>query len=223
MTEPFVTRGFSGRPRAAGDAKGRIPPGQHEVKDFPVLSAGPTPRVDLTKWELALSGLVRAPAPSAFENIALAHREIYALYEIAQSMGTCLSVSDTMALISTKISKIVPWSGCALFLHDADSHLLKCRFAVGAESQRLLNATVGDDCGIFGAVVGQRQTTIAGPDAVPDSVGLDTSCALQSAIVCPLIYNDTLIGVSASITRSRIATPRITAACSSASPNRPGR
>src|SRR5262249_32692008 len=27
---------------------------------------------------------------SAFENIALAHREIYALYEIAQSMGTSL-------------------------------------------------------------------------------------------------------------------------------------
>ncbi len=62
MTEPFVTRGFAGRPRSAGDAKGRIPPGQHEVKDFPVLSAGPTPRIDLTKWELTITGLVRAPA-----------------------------------------------------------------------------------------------------------------------------------------------------------------
>ena len=55
-------------------------------------------------------------AANAFENIALAHREIYALYEIAQSMGTSLGVSDTMALISSKLSKIVPWSGCALFL-----------------------------------------------------------------------------------------------------------
>src|SRR5262249_4888774 len=35
---------------------------------------------------------------SAFENIALAHREVYALYEIAQSMGTSLGVEDTMAL-----------------------------------------------------------------------------------------------------------------------------
>src|SRR5207249_45963 len=33
-------------------------------------------------------GLVPAAAVNAFENIALAHREIYALYEIAQSMGT---------------------------------------------------------------------------------------------------------------------------------------
>ena len=37
-------------------------------------------------------GLVPAGAPNAFENIALAHREIYALYEIAQSMGTSLGV-----------------------------------------------------------------------------------------------------------------------------------
>ena len=63
-------------------------------------------------------GLVPAAATNAFENIALAHREIYALHEIAQSMGTSLGVSDTMALISSKLSKIVPWSGCALFLHQ---------------------------------------------------------------------------------------------------------
>src|SRR6266853_1091808 len=58
-------------------------------------------------------------AGNAFENIALAHREIYALYEIAQAMGTSLGVSDTMALISSKLLKLVPWSGCALFLHDS--------------------------------------------------------------------------------------------------------
>ena len=62
MTEPFVTRGFAGRPRAPGDVQGRIPPGQHQVKDFPVLSAGPTPKIDLTTWELAVTGLVGAPA-----------------------------------------------------------------------------------------------------------------------------------------------------------------
>ena len=55
-------------------------------------------------------------APNAFENIAMAHREIYALYEIAQSMGTSLGVADTMALVSSKLTKIIPWSGCALFL-----------------------------------------------------------------------------------------------------------
>ena len=69
MTEPFVTRGFAGRPRSAGEGKDRIPPGQHQVKDFPVLSAGPTPKIDLAKWELTITGLVRAPAKLSWSEL----------------------------------------------------------------------------------------------------------------------------------------------------------
>lgn len=47
------TRGFIGRRPSAETAK-RIPPGQHEVFDFPVLSAGPTPRVNLATWTFTL-------------------------------------------------------------------------------------------------------------------------------------------------------------------------
>ena len=60
--ERFVTRGFVGRPRSAGNVRDRIPPGQHLVTDFPVLSAGPTPTIDLRAWEFTIDGLVREPA-----------------------------------------------------------------------------------------------------------------------------------------------------------------
>jgi DMSO/TMAO reductase YedYZ molybdopterin-dependent catalytic subunit len=54
MSEPPISRGF--RRRGAADVRsGRLPPGQHLVSDFPVLSAGPTPRVDLAKWSFALA------------------------------------------------------------------------------------------------------------------------------------------------------------------------
>ncbi len=43
-----VTRGFKGRGSAEGSD--RVPPGQHLVDDFPILSAGPTPRVSLDDW-----------------------------------------------------------------------------------------------------------------------------------------------------------------------------
>jgi hypothetical protein len=39
-----VSRGFRGR-RERPSVK--LPPGQHLVEDFPVLSAGPTPTIDL--------------------------------------------------------------------------------------------------------------------------------------------------------------------------------
>jgi DMSO/TMAO reductase YedYZ molybdopterin-dependent catalytic subunit len=53
MTDkPFIARGFHGR-RAAAPA-GRLPPGQYETRDFPVLSAGPTPRATLAAWNFTV-------------------------------------------------------------------------------------------------------------------------------------------------------------------------
>ena len=48
----IVTPGFHGRPRGQ-DA--RLPPGQYRTDDFPVLSAGPTPRVSADEWELTIT------------------------------------------------------------------------------------------------------------------------------------------------------------------------
>lgn len=51
------TRGFGGRRREPDD---RMPPGQYLTEDFPVLSAGPTPRVSTDEWRftvLAIDGL----------------------------------------------------------------------------------------------------------------------------------------------------------------------
>jgi DMSO/TMAO reductase YedYZ molybdopterin-dependent catalytic subunit len=53
----FVSRGFQGRRRPRVDPA-RIPPGQYTVEDFPVLSAGPTPRTPLADWSLTIDGEV---------------------------------------------------------------------------------------------------------------------------------------------------------------------
>ena len=137
-----------------------------------------------------------APAgASAFENIALAHREIYALYEIAQSMGTSLGVSDTMALISSKLSKVVSWSGCALFLHNAETDSLRCRFAAGVDAPKLLNTTLTVGHGLSGWVARNRRTLINGnPRVTFEAAGLSGELDVNSALVCPLQFNDTFIG-----------------------------
>ncbi len=51
---PFIARGFHSRRAAA--PPGRLPPGQYETRDFPVLSAGPTPRTSLAKWDFTIRG-----------------------------------------------------------------------------------------------------------------------------------------------------------------------
>lgn len=53
MAKTPISRGFrSGRQEQT--LKDRVPPGQYVTKDFPVLSAGPTPQSNLENWSLAL-------------------------------------------------------------------------------------------------------------------------------------------------------------------------
>jgi DMSO/TMAO reductase YedYZ molybdopterin-dependent catalytic subunit len=48
----IVSPGFHGRSRAAGV---KLPPGQYLVEDFPVLSAGPTPRIAQQDWAFVIA------------------------------------------------------------------------------------------------------------------------------------------------------------------------
>jgi DMSO/TMAO reductase YedYZ molybdopterin-dependent catalytic subunit len=56
----FISRGFTGRKRR-DDQASRLPPGQYLVEGFPVLSAGPTPRTPLERWDFAVEGEVDTP------------------------------------------------------------------------------------------------------------------------------------------------------------------
>jgi DMSO/TMAO reductase YedYZ molybdopterin-dependent catalytic subunit len=49
----MATRGFTSKTSSA-DYADRIPPGQSLTEGFPVLSAGPTPRVSLADWSFTL-------------------------------------------------------------------------------------------------------------------------------------------------------------------------
>lgn len=59
MAGSFISRGFRGRRRDDAAASGRVPPGQYLTKDFPVLSAGPTPRTPLDSWDFVVKGAVQ--------------------------------------------------------------------------------------------------------------------------------------------------------------------
>ncbi len=61
MVGEFISRGFRGRGRDDPALAARTPPGQYLTKDFPVLSAGPTPHTPLSEWDFAITGTVDPP------------------------------------------------------------------------------------------------------------------------------------------------------------------
>ena len=57
MAGNHISRGFTGRRRPVDDPS-RLPPGQYLTRDFPVLSAGPTPHIPLDQWSFTIDGAV---------------------------------------------------------------------------------------------------------------------------------------------------------------------
>ena len=146
--------------------------------------------------EIQRRGLDAACPPTpVFEDIALAHREIYALYQIAQTMGTSLGVADTMSVISGKLTRLVPFSTCALFLPTETTETLGCRFAVGVDADLLHGTSVHNGEGLSGWVARHRRALVnARPATDFEAAGLTATTTLQSALVFPLMFHDRFIG-----------------------------
>ena len=135
---------------------------------------------------------------TVFDDIAVAHGEIYALYQIAQTMGTSLGVSDSMAHIASKLTTLVPFSACTLFLYDPATDTLRCRFATGTDFELMQQLTLKSGQGLTGWVARNRRSLVnARPSSDLEAAGLSLPTALQSALVCPLVFEDRVIGTLA--------------------------
>lgn len=78
MAEQTVSRAFVGR-RRQQQQDSRLPPGQYLVDpEWPVLSAGATPRIPLDKWTFKIEGLVREPITWSWDEfLKLRRRPIF--------------------------------------------------------------------------------------------------------------------------------------------------
>jgi DMSO/TMAO reductase YedYZ molybdopterin-dependent catalytic subunit len=73
----FVSRGFTGRRRVPEGMEGRLPPGQYAEPGFPVLTAGPTPKVDTATWRFRIDGRVEEPREWSWAEIQALPRSEY--------------------------------------------------------------------------------------------------------------------------------------------------
>ena len=151
--------------------------------------------VDGIETSLAVAGTIGV---DAFAEIALANRESYTLYEIAHAMGRSMSLEDTMTLICSKLSGLIPFSGAAVFIRKRD-RTLRCRFASGRHAELLEDAAIAPGAGLSGWVAQHRLPLVNGlARAEFNAAGLPlANLQLESALVCPLIVGAEAIGTIA--------------------------
>ena len=141
---------------------------EHFAAVFPLLSPPaeieplrmPTPAMQHARP--ATSPASSAGASSdAFEKIALANQENYTLYEIAKAMGRSLSLDETMTLISSRVSSLLPFSTCVLFVRDGNQ-MLRCRFASGLHAEVLEKVMIKEGVGLSGWVARHGKPLVNG-------------------------------------------------------------
>lgn len=110
-----ISRGFRGRPRRDVDPD-RVPPGQHVVEDFPVLSAGPTPRTPLDQWTLKIDGAVDEPVSWTWEEFMALPSETFTVdihcvtsWSKLETGWTGVSLDTLLEGIETEAEYVVAW------------------------------------------------------------------------------------------------------------------
>jgi diguanylate cyclase (GGDEF)-like protein/putative nucleotidyltransferase with HDIG domain len=148
----------------------------------------------------------RAPAaahphfapPAYLEQIKNAHREVYALYEIAHAFGSSLQIEDRCEALINKVGHVVPFDTCVVYLYDPIKNYATVTHAVGRNSELLRERCVAPGEGVIGFVLANRR--VAGAfDPMLDfrDVRLPADERYRSMVALPLIKDERLLGVLA--------------------------
>jgi DMSO/TMAO reductase YedYZ molybdopterin-dependent catalytic subunit len=112
---PPISRGFRGRRDPDADPS-RLPPGQYLTRDFPVLSAGPTPRTPLEEWSLVVGGAVDAPRAWTWDAFLALPSETFTVdlhcvtkWSKLDTTWTGVSVDTLLDGVGTEADHITAW------------------------------------------------------------------------------------------------------------------
>jgi diguanylate cyclase (GGDEF)-like protein/putative nucleotidyltransferase with HDIG domain len=144
---------------------------------------------------LASDTLGSPDSSQGFRSITQAQREVFALHEIAQTIGSSLNMNDTVTLISNKLRAIVPFDTCIIFVVDDRSGKALAMHVVGDHDDlfKARRISIGD--GITGWVIANaRSMCNSSPEL--DLVGLPDEIArsFRGVLVSPLIREDGAFG-----------------------------
>jgi DMSO/TMAO reductase YedYZ molybdopterin-dependent catalytic subunit len=115
----FFSRGFHGRRRPDVDPA-RVPPGQYVTDDFPVLSAGPTPRPHLADWSFTIQGAVDKVVTWTWDEFHELPTETFTLDIHCVTKWTKLDTTWTGVSLDTLLEHAKPSAGFVTAFADGD-------------------------------------------------------------------------------------------------------
>ncbi len=131
----------------------------------------------------------------AYDQIRNAHREVYALYEIARTFGSSLEVKNTLSVLVDKVGHIVPFDTCVVYLFDEAKGYARIALAVGINAEEMRGRCVAPGEGVTGfALANRRSVNRIHPslDFLNGDSMMDSDYRSMAAL--PLFKDDLLLG-----------------------------
>jgi diguanylate cyclase (GGDEF)-like protein/putative nucleotidyltransferase with HDIG domain len=129
----------------------------------------------------------------AYDEIRNAHREGYALYDIARKFGSSLEIEKTLSVLMDKVEQLVPYDTCAVFLYDEVKGYASTALAAGVDAESLRDRCIAPGEGVTGfALANRRPVNRLQPSL--DFAGFKTESTYRSMAALPLFKGDALLG-----------------------------
>jgi diguanylate cyclase (GGDEF)-like protein/putative nucleotidyltransferase with HDIG domain len=129
----------------------------------------------------------------AYDQIKSAHQEVYALYEIARTFGSSLSVSNTVEVLVDKVGHLVPFQTCVVYLYDELKGYAMPAHVAGLNAQVLSTKCVAPGEGVTGFALANR-SPINQLHPSLDLAGLEIDTEYRSMASLPLFKDDVILG-----------------------------
>lgn len=129
------------------------------------------------------------------EHIKRANREVFALYELARVFSASLNLQDTLSLFVKKISELMPFETCVVYLLDKTQEFAEATYAEGDNAEFIKGKRIKVGEGATGYVLKKRQAVYNINPALDFSFyKVDFIQEYSAMASLPLIANERLIG-----------------------------
>jgi diguanylate cyclase (GGDEF)-like protein/putative nucleotidyltransferase with HDIG domain len=131
----------------------------------------------------------------AYDQIKKAHREVYALYEIARTFGTSLDVEHTLEILVDKVGHVVPFDTCVVYFYDENKGYATARHVAGKNAQKLAGRCIALGEGVTGFALANRSAVNQlHPSLDFTDINPEAGIKYRSMASLPLFKDDLLLG-----------------------------
>ena len=145
----------------------------------------------------AVPGGAIVKAGDAARLIQRASSELWALYEVAQTLSSSLGLQETLEILGGKLEAILPGTACLFLLREAAEDTLIVRVAVGLNSEFFAGARAARLTSLSLAVATHRETYCGGYDAEDLLLTSSQSAQwepLKAALIVPIVHQGEVLG-----------------------------